>query len=96
MITEDVEIGIKITPTIYLTLPDEIGVAPFNVDNIIKIESTDEGTIVTVAETEGPFSSRTATFEYRVMNSYEKVNSAINDALMYKEEALKRINELLD
>ena len=80
MIKEDVEIGIKITPTIYLTLPDEIGVAPFNADKIIKIEPTDDGT----------------PFDYRVTNSYEKVNSAINDALMYKEEALKRINELLD
>ena len=97
MIKEDIEIGIKITPTIYLTLPDEIGVAPFNVDTIVDVkEDGENGSIVTVAEPEGGFSSRILPTDYHVLNSCNKIREAIDDAKMYKLAGLKRINELLD
>ena len=97
MIKEDIEIGIKITPTIYLTLPDEIGVAPFNVDTIVDVkEDGENGSIVTVTEPEGGFSSRILTTDYHVLNNCNKIREAIDDAKMYKLAGLKRINELLD
>ena len=97
MIKEDIEIGIKITPTIYLTLPDEIGVAPFNVDTIVDVkEDGVNGSIVTVTEPEGGFSSRILPTDYHVLNSCNKIREAIDDAKMYKLAGLKRINELLD
>lgn len=97
MIKEDIEIGIKITPTIYLTLPDEIGVAPFNVDTIVDVkEDGENGSIVTVAEPEGGFSSRILPIDYHVLNSCNKIREAIDDAKMYKLAGLERINELLD
>ena len=97
MIKEDIEIGIKITPTIYLTLPDEIGVAPFNVDTIVDVkEDGVNGSIVTVTEPEGGFSSRILPTDYHVLNSCNKIREAIDDAKMYKLAGLERINELLD
>lgn len=97
MIKEDIEIGIKITPTIYLTLPDEIGVAPFNVDTIVDVkEDGENGSIVTVTEPEGGFSSRILPIDYHVLNSCNKIREAIDDAKMYKLAGLERINELLD
>ena len=97
MIKEDIEIGIKITPTIYLTLPDEIGVAQFNVDTIVDVkEDGENGSIVTVTEPEGGFSSRILPTDYHVLNSCNKIREAIDDAKMYKLAGLERINELLD
>ena len=97
MIKEDIEIGIKITPTIYLTLPDEIGVAPFNADTIVDVkEDGENGSIVTVTEPEGGFSSRILPTDYHVLNSCNKIREAIDDAKMYKLAGLERINELLD
>lgn len=97
MIKEDIEIGIKITPSIYLIKNDGFGTAPFNVDKILDVkEDGENGSIVTVAEPEGEFSSRILPTEYHVLNSCDKIREAIDDARMYKEEALKRINELLD
>ena len=97
MIKEDIEIGIKITPTIYLALPDEIGVAPFNVDTIVDVkEDGENGSIVTVTEPEGGFSSRILPTDYHVLNSCNKIREAIDDAKMYKLAGLERINELLD
>ena len=97
MIKEDIEIGIKITPTIYLTLPDEIGVAPFNVDTIVDVkEDGENGSIVTATEPEGGFSSRILSTDYHVLNSCDKIKEAIDDARMYKHAGLERIKELLD
>ena len=97
MIKEDIEIGIKITPTIYLTLPDEIGVAPFNVDTIVDVkEDGDNGSIVTVVEPEGGLSSRILSTDYNVLNSCDKIREAIDDAKMYKHAGLEKIKELLD
>ena len=58
MITEDIEIGIKITPSIYLTIHEELGTAPFDVDTIVSVkEDGENGSIVTVVEPESRFSS---------------------------------------
>ena len=38
MIKEDIEIGIKITPSIYLTIHEELGTAPFDVDTIVSVK----------------------------------------------------------
>lgn len=97
MIKEDIEIGIKITPSIYLTLPDEIGAAPFNVDTIVDVkEDGDNGSIVTVVEPEGGLSSRILSTDYNVLNSCDKIREAIDDAKMYKHAGLEKIKELLD
>ena len=88
MIKEDIEIGIKITPSIYLII---------NVDTILDVkEDGENGSIVTVAEPEGGFSSRILPTEYHVLNSYDKIREAIDDAKMYKLAGLERIKELLD
>ena len=97
MITEDIEIGIKITPSIYLIIDEDLGTVPFNVDTIVDVkEDGENGSIVTITEPEGGFSSRILPTDYHVLNSCDKIREAIDDAGMYKEEALKRINELLD
>ena len=97
MIREDIEIGIKITPSIYLTINEDIGMVPFDVDTIISVkEDGESGSIVTVAETESVFSSHLMPFDYHVLNSCDKIREAIDDARMYKREGLERIKELLD
>ena len=95
MITDDVEIGIKIFPTLYLTIGEDLGNVPFDVDQIIKVEPTENGSMVYVAEPDGPVSSRIVVNEYFVTNSCEKVQAALDDARFYKEKALERIKELL-
>lgn len=96
MITDDIEIGIKITPTLYLNIREDLGNVPFDVDHIIKVEATENGSMVYVAEPEGPVSSRIVVNEYFVTNSCEKVQAALDDARFFKENALERIKELLD
>ena len=97
MITEDIEIGIKITPSIYLTIHEDLGAAPFDVDTIVGVkEDGENGSIVTVAEPENMFSSRMVPSDYHVLNSCDKIREAIDDARMYKEAGLERIKELLN
>lgn len=97
MITEDIEIGIKITPSIYLTIHEDLGTAPFDVDTIVGVkEDGENGSIVTVAEPENRFSSRIIPTDYHVLNSCDKIKEAIDDARMYKHAGLERIKELLD
>ena len=97
MIKEDIEIGIKITPSIYLIINEGFGTAPFNVDTIVDVKGDGEnGSIVTVAEPEGGFSSRILPTEYNVLNSCDKMREAIDYAKMYKLAGLERIKELLD
>ena len=96
MIKEDIEIGIKITPSIYLNIREDLGNVPFDVDHIIKVEATENGSMVYVAEPEGPVSSRIVVNEYFVTNSCDKIKEAIDDARMYKLAGLERIKELLD
>ena len=53
MIKEDIEIGIKITPSIYLIINEGFETVPFNVDMIVDIkEDGENGSIVTIAEPE--------------------------------------------
>lgn len=97
MIKEDIEIGIKITPSIYLTIHEDLRTAPFDVDTIVGVkEDGENGSIVTVAESESRFSSRIIPTDYRVLNSCNKIREAIDDARMYKHAGLERIKELLD
>lgn len=97
MIKEDIEIGIKITPSIYLTIHEDLGAAPFDVDTIVGVkEDGENGSIVTVAEPENMFSSRMVPSDYHVLNSCDKIREAIDDARMYKEAGLERIKELLN
>ena len=97
MIKEDIEIGIKITPSIYLTIHKDLGTAPFDVDTIVSVkEDGENGSIVTVAEPENRFSSRMIPTDYHVLNSCDKIKEAIDDARMYKLAGLESIKELLD
>ena len=97
MITEDIEIGIKITPSIYLIINEGFETVPFNVDTIVDVkEDGENGSIVTVAEPEGGFSSRILPTDYHVLNSCDKIREAIDDAKMYKLAGLERIKELLN
>ena len=97
MIKEDIEIGIKITPSIYLTIHEDLGAAPFDVDTIVGVkEDGENGSIVTVAEPENMFSSRMVPSDYHVLNSCDKIREAIDDARMYKNAGLERIKELLN
>lgn len=97
MIKEDIEIGIKIAPSIYLTIHEDLGTAPFNVDSIVGVkEEGENGSIVTVVEPESMFSSHMIPTDYHVLNSCDKIREAIDDARMYKLAGLERIKELLD
>jgi hypothetical protein len=97
MIKEDIEIGIKIIPSIYLTIHEDLGTAPFDVDTIVGVkEDGENGSIVTVAEPESRFSSRIMPTDYHVLNSCDKIREAIDDARMYKHAGLERIKELLN
>lgn len=97
MIKEDIEIGIKITPSIYLTIHEDLGTAPFDVDTIVGVKEDEEnGSIVTVVEPESRFSSHMVPYDYHVLNSCDKIREAIDDARMYKLAGLERIKELLN
>jgi hypothetical protein len=92
MVEEDIEIGITITPNIYLNIVD--GVVPFNVDRITEVIPTDDGAIIKMLEPSSLVSSSLEVFEYKVYNNSNKIKEAIEDAKFYKLEGLNRIKEL--
>lgn len=92
MVEEDIEIGITITPNIYLNIVD--GVVPFNVDRITEVIPTDDGAIIKMLEPASLVSSSLEVFEYKVYNNSNKIKEAIEDAKFYKLEGLNRIKEL--
>lgn len=93
MVEEDIEIGITITPNIYLNIVD--GVVPFNVDRITEVIPTDDGAIIKILEPSSLVSSNLEVFEYKVYNNSNKIKEAIEDAMYYKYEGLNRIKEIL-
>lgn len=95
MITDDIEIGINVKTHIYLSLKNNEGTAPFDVDRIIGVEPTENGSIVSVSEVPHPFSSKMETFNYEVENSCEKISEAILDSINYKTEGIRYIRSLL-
>ena len=96
MIDEDVEIGVKINTHIYLRTPNSIKGTPFDVDRIVDVKPTDNGSIVTLLEVDGPFSSKVKPFDYEVENNCEKIQEAIKNALGYKMLTLEYLNSVLD
>lgn len=93
MIDTDIEIGVTITPNIYLSIDN--GIVPFNVDRIVDVVPTDDGSIVKILEPSSLVSSNLEIFEYKVYNSLDKIKEAIEDANYYKFEGLNRIKELI-
>lgn len=93
MINEDIEIGVTITPNIYLTIDG--GIVPFNVDRITEVIPTDDGAIIKMLEPTSLVSSNLEVFEYKVYNNSEKIKEAIEDAKYYKYEGINRIKELI-
>ena len=93
MVEEDIEIGITITPNIYLNIVD--CVVPFNVDRITEVIPTDDGAIIKMLEPASLISSNLEVFEYKVYNNSNKIKEAIEDAKFYKLEGLNRIKEIV-
>jgi hypothetical protein len=93
MINEDIEIGVTITPNLYLTIDG--GTVPFNVDRITEVIPTDDGAIIKMLEPTSLVSSNLEVFEYKVYNNSDKIKEAIEDANYYKFEGLNRIKELI-
>ena len=93
MVEEDIEIGITITPNIYLNVDN--GIVPFNVDRITEVIPTDDGAIIKMLEPASLISSNLEVFEYKVYNNSNKIKEAIEDAKFYKLEGLNRIKEIV-
>lgn len=93
MIDTDIEIGVTITPNIYLTIDG--GIVPFNVDRITEVIPIDEGAIIKMLEPASLVSSNLEVFEYKVYNNSDKIKEAIEDAKYYKYEGVNRIKELI-
>jgi hypothetical protein len=95
MNNDDIEIGISVKTNIRLTLPNKLGKCPFDVDKIINVKETEDGSIIKYAEAIG-VSSRYEEFEYQVEDNCEKIKEAIKDALSYKEKMLEFLNSILE
>lgn len=93
---EDIEIGVKIKTHIYLHTPNSIKGTPFDVDRIVDVKPTDNGSIITMVEPKGLFSSEMGYFEYEVENNVEKIKEAINDAMHYKTITLEYLDGILE
>lgn len=96
MINEEIEIGVKIKTHIYLHTPNSVKGTPFDVDRIVDVKPTDNGSIITMAEPKGLFSSEMGYFEYEVENDAEKIKEVINDAVHYKTKTLEYLDGILE
>lgn len=96
MLNDDITIGVKLKTHLYLTIPNDGGKVPFDVESIVDVKPTENGSIVTMLEPSGPFSSKMSRFEYEVEDNSEKIQEAIKDALGYKMLTLEYLNGVLD
>lgn len=96
MVNEDVEIGVNVKTHIYLRTTNSIKGTPFDVDRIVDVKPTDNGSIVTLLEVDGPFSSKVKPFDYEVENNCEKIKEAIIDAIEYKKSMLEYLDSILE
>lgn len=82
----EIEIGVKVLTRIYLHVDgNELGTA-FDPSKIAAVTPFEEGSIVKYVDEE--------THRYFVTEKEEDINTAIKNATLYKNAALKAINEI--
>lgn len=92
----DVEIGISVIAKIYLHVAGNDLATPFEVKYIVGYEDTENGTVIKYAEPSGWSSAAPEPYPYIVEENASSIEKAIQDSEYYRDEALKRINELLE
>lgn len=93
---KEVEIGIKIVASIYLTVIGNELPTAFEVARINDVSEEGIGTVITYVEGEGPYSSKLSSFRYIVEESKEIIDKAIERAKGYRDAAIEKINSLLE
>ena len=86
----DIEIGIKIDVNLYLLVSEDLPRVPFNIDYIENIEKTEFGTKVYYKESK-PFMSKYDVLPYDVLDCFDDVNEAFENAIKYKASCLETI-----
>jgi len=89
----EIEIGIKITPNIYLHVEGEELGTSFESDKIADVTEFKDGAIVTYME--GYELSNMVSSHYFVTENAEEIREAINTSLDYKAAALKAIGSII-
>ena len=92
----DIEIGLDISAKLYLHITGNELPTAFQVKQIADVKEGELGTIVTYAELVLPFSSGMSTYDYVVEESVEDIQRALDDAKMYRDAAIEKINSMLE
>lgn len=94
--TNDIEIGVTVNVTLYLTLMDYNSFkVPFRSTHILDVKGIENGSIITYAELSSTFSSSHETVEYIVCESKEEIEKALDDAKLYKQAGLDGVSAVL-
>lgn len=89
----EIEIGIKVTPNIYLHVEGEELGTSFESDKITDVTEFKDGSIITYME--GHDLSDMMPLHYFVREKQEEIREAINTSLEYKAVALKAIGSII-
>jgi hypothetical protein len=86
----DIIIGMKITPRLYLTVIGDANETQFDIDKIISIETKQETTIVSYVSNEN------LVIEYPVEESADSITESITEAKTLKNMCLDYIKKITD
>lgn len=92
----DVEIGIDISAKLYLHVTGNELPTAFQVKGIADVKEGELGTIITYSELIPPMESGLSMYEYIVDESVEDIQRALDDAKMYRDAAIEKINSMLE
>ena len=92
----DIEIGIDINAKLYLHITGCEVPTAFEVKWIGDVKDGDLGTIVSYIEPRQHLFSNGEVVEYVVEESVEDIQQALDDAKMYRDAAIEKINSMLE
>ena len=96
-LSNDIEIGMSVVGKLYLHLAEADNViVSFDVSKMTGLEETEEGTVVSYAETGGQLGSFVDVHKYTVKENKAEIEKAYTDVQIYRNAALEKINSLLD
>lgn len=96
MINNDIEVGFKLKSHLYLTLWDGDYTIPIDIDSIVDVKDSEDGTILDVVESMGPLSSAKEIFSYKVKEDYKKILETIDDTKSLKTKWLDIIKRTIN
>lgn len=92
----DIEIGIDINAKLYLHIAGGEQPTAFQARWIVDVKEGELGTVVSYVEPRQMLFSNGEVVEYVVDEPVEEVQKALDDAKMYRDAAIEKINSMLE